>query len=59
MFSLLIYKRYLEFWRDMWVILRAPLAEVPLRYISLSKDEMPNTSNDYSVQHNSNSSGNP
>lgn len=29
MFSLLIYQRYVEFWRDMWLILLEPISELP------------------------------
>ena len=29
MFSLLIYERYVEFWRDMWLILLEPISDLP------------------------------
>lgn len=29
MFSLLVYQRYVEFWRDMWSILLEPISELP------------------------------
>lgn len=29
MFSLLVYQRYVEFWRDMWSILLETISELP------------------------------
>lgn len=41
MFSLLVYQRYVEFWRDMWSVLLNPISEIPPGPSSLDQSPSP------------------
>lgn len=41
MFSLLVYQRYVEFWRDIWSLLLNPISEIPLDPSSLDQSSSP------------------